>query len=109
MQTALRAWPALIRLVFRAFGEASNGIEDLAQWIANKRAANIWRAPAARTEAEARSFVIAQLRRRWGCAAVRERARMLIARVPQVGRPRLPGRAAGVGDAAPAAEFQMRF
>ena len=86
---ALRAWPAPIGLVFGAFGEASESVEELAQAITTKRAAAEWKAMGARTEAEAKAFIIAQLRRRWGCAAVQERARLLIARVPQVGRPLL--------------------
>ena len=36
-----------------------------------------------------RAFLIAQVRRRWGNAAVRERARMLLGRLPQVGHSRL--------------------
>ena len=78
---ALRAWPAPIGLVFGAFGEASESVEELAQAITTKRAAAEWKAMGARTEAEAKAFIIAQLRRRWGCAAVQERARLLIARV----------------------------
>ena len=96
---ALQAWPPVLGLVFGAFGEASTDVDRLALAAASLRAASDWRRLGARDEEEARAFLIAQVRRRWGCAAVRERARMLLARLPQIGRPqpRVPGRA-GLGD-----------
>ena len=112
---ALRAWPPVLGLVFGAFGEASSGVEELALEIAARRAAADWRRMGAREEAEAKGFILAQLRRRWGRCAVRERARMLLARLPQVGRPRPSGTASAAdsrlradgGDAvASAAVFQ---
>ena len=57
---------------------------------ASSRAAADWRRLGARDEADARAFLVASLRRRWGVTAVRERARLLLARLPQVGRPPLP-------------------
>ena len=95
---ALRAWPPVLGLIFGAFGEASDEVEELVQEVATRRASAEWRRMGAREEAEARAFILAQLRRQWGCCAVRERARMLLARLPQVGRPSLAGsRSAAAG------------
>ena len=83
---ALRAWPPVLGFVFGAFGEASAAVEELVQAVAALQAASAWRTMGARDEDEARAFLLAHLRRRWGRCAVRERARMLIARIPHVGR-----------------------
>ena len=63
---------------------------------------------------DARGFILGQLRRRWGCTAVQERARLLLARIPHVGRPRLQHASAALagpdlgGEVGSAAEFQAR-
>ena len=45
-----------------------------------------WREMGSRTEKEARGFLVALLRRRWGAAAAVAQARMRLARLPYVGR-----------------------
>ena len=52
---------------------------------AEARAAILWREAGARTETEMRAFLIGQMRRRVGMAAVQAMARHRIARVPYVG------------------------
>ena len=75
----------MLGLAFGAYGEASDGMEQLALEIVERRSQAEWRRMGARSDAEAKGFIAAQLRRRWGLCAVRERARMLLARLPQVG------------------------
>ena len=48
-----------------------------------------------RTEKEARGFLVAYLRRRWGTAAAIAQARMRLARLPYVGRTFAEARAMG--------------
>ena len=54
-----------------------------------------WREMGTRTEKEARGFLVALLRRRWGTAAAIAQARMRVARLPYVGRSFAEARAMG--------------
>ena len=72
-------------LVYGAYGEGSADVHALIAKAAEARAAILWREAGARTETEMRAFLIGQMRRRVGVAAVQAMARHRIARVPYVG------------------------
>ena len=72
-------------LVFGAYGEASADVHALVKEAANRMASNEWRRWGARSQAEARSFFVASLRRQLGVHAVREMARHRLRRVPYIG------------------------
>ena len=72
-------------LVCGAYGEGSADVHALIAKAAEARAAILWREAGARTETEMRAFLIGQMRRRVGVAAVQAMARHRIARVPYVG------------------------
>ena len=61
----------------------------------------MWRTMGARSEAEARGFLVARLRRSWGVAAARAAAHLRVARVGFVGmETRVAAEPAGRGGAA---------
>ena len=51
-----------------------------------------------RDEDEAKSFMLRRIRYRWGFACAREGARLLLVRIPLVGRPHYGGRSRVVVD-----------
>ena len=75
-------------LVFGHYGEASADVHALVDAMAQRRARRSWRLMGARTEGEARGYMVAGLRRFVGVFAAREMARHLLHRVPLVGVPR---------------------
>ena len=75
-------------LAFGAYGEASPDVHALLTVAADGLAARQWRDMGARTQEEARSFIVSSLRRRLGLVICREFARHRIRRVPYIGVPR---------------------
>jgi len=75
-------------LVFGYTGEASPDVHHLVSHVAECMARRQWRLLGARSMEEARSFMIARVRRRIGMTVVREYARHRLRRVPFVGMPR---------------------
>ena len=75
-------------LVFGYTGEASADVHHVVSYVAECMARRQWRLLGARSAEEARSFMVAQVRRRLGITAVREFARHRLRRVPFVGMPR---------------------
>ena len=75
-------------LVFGYTGEASPDVHHLVSHVAECMARRQWRLLGARSMEEARSFMIAKVRRRIGMTVVREYARHRLRRVPFVGMPR---------------------
>jgi len=75
-------------LVFGYTGEASSDVHNLVSYVADCMARRQWRLLGARSMEEARSFMIARVRRRLGMTVVREFARHRLRRVPFVGMPR---------------------
>jgi len=75
-------------LVFGQYGEASPDVHALIAHIADREAARRWRLFGARTLEEARSMLMADVRRHIGIVAVREMARHRLHRVQWIGVPR---------------------
>ena len=84
----LRSFGQTRGLVFGAYGEASPDVHALLTVAADGLAARQWRDMGARTQEEARSFIVSSLRRRLGLVICREFARHRIRRVPYIGVPR---------------------
>ena len=74
--------------MFGAYGEASPDVHALLTVAADGLAARQWGDMGARTQEEARSFIVSSLRRRLGLVICREFARHRIRRVPYIGVPR---------------------
>ena len=72
-------------LVFGSYGEASRPVHTLLAVLARAIAEREWRETGARTEAEARGVVMAQLRRRLSLATHAGHMRVLHARCAYVG------------------------
>ena len=86
---ALRGKDTPRGLAFGAYGEASPDVHALLTVAADGLAARQWRDMGARTQEEARSFIVlSSLRRRLGLVICREFARHRIRRVPYIGVPR---------------------
>ena len=85
VSSMLRSFPPVHGLVFGARAEASPEVDQLARIVAARQAATSWRSSGARSRTEAYAFLISRLRRRWGCVAAREHARMRLARLALVG------------------------
>ena len=81
----LRSFGQTRGLAFGAYGEVSPDVHAVA---ADGLAARQWRDMGARTQEEARSFIVSSLRRRLGLVICREFARHRIRRVPYIGMPR---------------------
>ena len=81
----LRTFPRVIGLAFGAFGEASPDVHTLLAHAATVGAARMWRTMGARSMLEARGFLVSQLRRTWGVAAVRAAARLRASRAVFIG------------------------
>ena len=86
--TRLRSYTPTRGLAFGAYGECSSDVHSLIDLAADGIAAKLWRLLGARSKAEARSFIVARLRRRLGLVATREMARHRLRRLPYVGAPR---------------------
>ena len=84
----LRSFGQTRGLVFGAYGEASPDVHALLTVAADGLAERQWRDMGARTQEEARSFIVSSLRRRLGLVICREFARHRIRRVPYIGVPR---------------------
>ena len=86
----LRSFGQTRGLAFGAYGEASPDVHALLTVAADGLAARpaVARRMGARTQEEARSFVVSSLRRRLGLVICREFARHRIRRVPYIGVPR---------------------
>ena len=86
----LRSFGQTRGLAFGAYGEASppTRTRALLTVAADGLAARQWRDMGARTQEEARSFIVSSLRRRLGLVICREFARHRIRRVPYIGVPR---------------------
>ena len=85
IEDRLKSFTEVRALVFGAYGEASSDVHALLTEAASRMAAKEWRRWGARTQAEARSFFIASLRRQLGVHVVREMARHRLRRVPYIG------------------------
>ena len=71
----------VIPLVFGAFGEVNDGVEELIKQLAELGAVIHWRRMKAREPEEAVGALSWMLRRRWGITAVREAARLTLGRL----------------------------
>ena len=85
VERELAAFPPVHGLVFGARAEASPDLHQLAKIIASEQAMLTWRAIGARFQSEAYTFMIGRIRRRWGCVAAREHARMRLSILELVG------------------------
>ena len=74
----LRTFDKTVPLVFGAFGEASAAVEQLIDALAEAGADVHWRAMKAKKREEAKGALVWQLRRRWGMAAIRGNARLIL-------------------------------
>ena len=93
--TTLRQFESVRGLVFGTYAESSRDVARLMEIAAEAGASAGWREMGSRTEQEARGFLVAFLRRRWGTAAAIAQARMRLARLPYVGRTFAEARAMG--------------
>jgi hypothetical protein len=85
----LRSFGQMCGLAFGAYyGEASPDVHALLTVAADGLATRQWRDMEARTQEEARSFIVSSLRQRLGLVICREFARQLTRRVPYIGVPR---------------------
>ena len=91
----LRQFESVRGLVFGTYAESSRDVARLMEIAAEMGAGAGWREMGSRTEQEARGFLVAYLRRRWGTAAAIAQARMRLARLPYVGRTHAEARAMG--------------
>ena len=76
------------RACLRCVRQGSPDVHALLTVAADGLAARQWRDMGARTQEEARSFIVSSLRRRLGLVMCREFARHCIRRVPYIGVPR---------------------
>ena len=74
--------------MFGQYGEASSDVHALLSVAADGLAGHQWKDMGARTQEEARSFIMSSLRKRLGLVVCREMARHRIRRVPYIGVPR---------------------
>ena len=88
VQGRLEEFGTVRALVFGSYAEGSSDVHHLVDALARVRARRSWRLMGARTEAEARGFFVAGLRRYVGVFVAREMARHRLHRVPLVGVPR---------------------
>ncbi len=84
----LRSFGQTRGLVFGQYGEASSDVHALLSVAADGLAGRQWKDMGARTQEEARSFIMSSLRKRLGLVVCREMARHRIRRVPYIGVPR---------------------
>ena len=81
----LRQYGAVRGLAHGAYAEGSPDVHHLASALADCIAHRVWRRWGARSEAEARSFVVARVRRIIGSTVARAMARHFLRRLPFVG------------------------
>ena len=81
VEARLRTFDKTVPLVFGAFGEASAAVEQLIDALAEAGADVHWRAMKAKKREEAKGALVWQLRRRWGMAAIRGDARLILDRM----------------------------
>ena len=81
MMMMMRTFDKTVPLVFGAFGEASAAVEQLIDALAEAGADVHWRAMKAKKREEAKGALVWQLRRRWGMAAIRGNARLILDRM----------------------------
>ena len=81
----LREFPPAQGLGFGSYGEASRGVHTLLAVLSRAIAERAWRETGARTEAEARGVIMAQLRRQLSLATHAGHMRVLHARCAYVG------------------------
>ena len=93
--TTLRQFESVRGIVFGTYAESSRDVQRLMEIAAEAGASVGWREMGTRTEKEARGFLVAYLRRRWGTAAAIAQSRMRLARLPYVGRTFVEARAMG--------------
>ena len=86
VEAKLRSFGAVKGLVFGAWGEGSPDTHALLGAAAEVGAQRHWRGMTAPSTDSARGALAWLLRRRWGLAAVRENARLLLARLGHAGR-----------------------
>ena len=86
VEAKLRTFDAVQGLVFGAWGETSPDVKHLLRHLVDKGVRRHYRAMRALDEDEARAGLTSMLRRRWAMTAVRENARLLLARLQYVGR-----------------------
>jgi hypothetical protein len=86
VEAKLRSMEAVRGLVFGAWGEASPDVTALLHVLADAGVLRHQRRMLARDAVEARAALLWLMRRRWGLTAVRENARLLLARLEHVGR-----------------------
>ena len=98
----LRSFGQTRGLAFGAYGEASPDVHALLTVAADGLAARQWRDMGARTQEEARSFIVSSLRRRLGLVICREFARQRIRRVARGVYRRAAGRRRAAHAARPA-------
>ena len=96
IEDRLRSFTPVRALVFGQYGEASAAdVHALVAAAASAEARRVWRRWGARTESEARSMIVASMRRRLGVFVCREFARHRLRRLPLVGVPPVPPLNAG--------------
>ena len=88
VSAALAVYGTVRALVWGQYGEASIDVHDLLDITVDVATRESWRFLGARSQAEARGYYVATLRRAWGVAAVREFARHRVSRLSFVGAPR---------------------
>ena len=86
VERKLRSFEPVRGLVFGAWGEASVAVHPLLDRAPTLGATRHRRAMRAQQEGDAKAAICWLLRRRWGVAAVREHARLLLDRLAYVGR-----------------------
>jgi len=103
VERRLRSFGTVRAMVWGAYGEASDDVHQLLDYVVDAEATRSWRQLGARSRAEARSYLMCRTRRSWGITAVREMARHRLTRLEWVGARRLPRAAQAVGGAGAAA------
>ena len=81
LRSRLSRFDHVIPLVFGAFGEVNDGVEELIKQLSELGAVIHWRRMKAREPEEAVGALSWMLRRRWGITAVREAARLTLGRL----------------------------
>ena len=91
VSSVLHGYPQVRALVVGQYGEASLDVHELLDLAVDAATSRDWRYLGARSQAEARGYYTASMRRAWSCLFVREMARHRLRRVIYVGsghRPR---------------------
>ena len=96
VDTRLSTFTRVRGLVFGNYAEASPDVHSLIALAAQAMAQRRWQSMGARSAEEARSFLVAALRRRLGCFVAREFARYRLRRLPYVGASRAAVAARGI-------------